>query len=196
MRTPCNFVFVGDVSVDTTKHSNLCVCNFTNIIGCDFSYSAPVTSYQLLQSTYMLIRDLLPTPIGMSLTLVKKLLQHSDRKRLLKEARANGQNPLITVHRDAEEIQRVLERIKKYRRHEWWDTLFGWSPTATGISDTMLHPVVVLLVLAVSCFALTIALYVRLWIMVKSLTRLIAPQDVFVLDNPHHKSRCDIPNQF
>ena len=52
-------------------------------MGCDFNYSAPIRSYQLLQSNYTLIQNLLPTPIGMNLTLVKKLLQHDDLRRLL-----------------------------------------------------------------------------------------------------------------
>ncbi|KAK4821385.1 hypothetical protein QYF61_018923, partial [Mycteria americana] len=46
-------------------------------------YSAPVTSCQLLQSNYTLSRDLLPTPIGMNLTLVKKLLEHNELCQLL-----------------------------------------------------------------------------------------------------------------
>ncbi|KAK4828079.1 hypothetical protein QYF61_023139 [Mycteria americana] len=25
--------------------------------------------------------------------------------------------------------------------HHWWETLFGWSPTATGILNLMLHPI-------------------------------------------------------
>ncbi|XP_063177384.1 uncharacterized protein LOC134508994 isoform X1 [Chroicocephalus ridibundus] len=196
MRSPCTFVFVDDIAVDISNNSNLCVCNFTNIIGCDFSYSAPVTSFQLLQSNYTLIRDLLPTPIGMNLSLVKKLLEHDELKRLLKEAQENGQRTLITVHHDVEEIHHVLERVKRDGGHEWWDTLFGWSPTATGLFNKMLHPVVVLLVLTVLCFALTIVLYVRLWIMMKRLTRLITPQEVFALDIPRHKRTCDIPHQY
>lgn len=47
-------------------------------MGCDFHYSAPATSHQLLQSNYMLIQDLLPAPIGMNLDLAKKLVQHDE----------------------------------------------------------------------------------------------------------------------
>ena len=68
------FLSVDKVIVETKNYLNFCVCNFIEIIGCDFSYSAPVTSHQLLQSNYMLIHELLPTPIGMNLTLVKQLL--------------------------------------------------------------------------------------------------------------------------
>lgn len=122
---------------------------------CDFDYSAPVTSYQLIQSDYMLICDLLPTSIGMNLTLVRKLLPEvtvEDLKQLLKQVRENGQKTLITIQHDAEEIHQVLERVKKDGEHEWWDLLFGWSPTTTGIFNKMLHPVIVLLIFTVLCF--------------------------------------------
>ena len=84
MRTLCDFIFVDNITVDTSNRSNICVCNLTKMMGCDFDYLPPVTSYQLLQSDYTLIRDLLLTPIGMNLTLVGKLLRHEDLKRLLK----------------------------------------------------------------------------------------------------------------
>ena len=63
-------------------------------MGCDFNHSAPIRSYQLLQSNYTLIPNLLPNPIGKNLTLVKKLLQHDDLRRLLERTRNNGQKTL------------------------------------------------------------------------------------------------------
>lgn len=74
-RTACDSVFIEDLVVNTRNHSNFCVCNFTRVAGCDFSYVAPVTSYHLLQSNYTLI---MPVHIGMNLTLVKQLLLHQD----------------------------------------------------------------------------------------------------------------------
>lgn len=77
MRTSCDFVFVDNVTLDTSNHSNVCACNFIEITGCNFSYLAPVISYQFLESIYTLIQDLQPTAIGMNLTLVKELLQQT-----------------------------------------------------------------------------------------------------------------------
>lgn len=91
IRTLCNFIVVDNIAVGTNNDSNICVCNFTNIIGCDFNDSAPVTSYQQLESNYTLVKDLLPAPIGMNLMLVKKLLQHNDLCPLLKCAQDDGQ---------------------------------------------------------------------------------------------------------
>ncbi|XP_067164812.1 uncharacterized protein [Apteryx mantelli] len=161
--TLCDLIFVDNITVDTSNHSNVCVCNFTKTMGCDFNYSAPVVSYQLLQSNYTLSQDLLPTPIGMNLTLVKKLLQHDDLCQLLKCIRNNGQKPLIAIHHDTEEIQHILERVKKDGEYHWWETLLGWSPTTTGIYNHMLHPVVVVLSLTVLCLLLKITLYIKLW---------------------------------
>ncbi|XP_068524887.1 uncharacterized protein [Anas acuta] len=193
MRTHCDSIVVDDTVVDTSNHSNVCVCNFTKILGCDFKYSAPVTSYQLIASNYILLHELLPTPIGMNLTLVKKLLVHEDLKQLMTQVRENGQKTLITVHHDAQEIHRVMERVKRDERHRWWDTLFGWSPAAKGIFNKMLHPVIVLLILTVLCFILTISLYVKLWFMMK---RLASLHNVHTLDKPQSENVCDIPDIF
>ena len=38
----------------------------------------------------------------------------------------------------------VKQLLKKQdTSHNWWDTLFGWSPTATGILNTLSHPIIV-----------------------------------------------------
>ncbi|XP_072707269.1 uncharacterized protein [Ciconia boyciana] len=196
MRTFCDFVFVDNATVDIGNHSNICVCNFTKIMGCDFNYSAPVTTQQLLQADYTLHQDLLPAPIGMNLALVRKLLQHDDLNQLLERIWNNGHKTLVTVHHHEEEIHHILEQVKQDEGHHWWDTLLGWSPTATGILNKILHPVVVLLMLTVLCFILTIVLYVRLWTMVKHLSHRISLQDVYVLDNAHPENVCDTPKAF
>ncbi|XP_075595325.1 uncharacterized protein LOC142599343 [Balearica regulorum gibbericeps] len=147
LRTVCDFLYVDEVVVEIRNNSNFCICNFTKIDGCDFSYSTPVTSHQLLQSNYMLIHELLPIPIGMNLTLVKQLLRHKDLIEILEKIKENGQKTLITVHHNVKEIHRVFERVQRDAELKWWDTLFGWSPTATGILNKLCHPIVILLTL-------------------------------------------------
>ena len=163
MRTLCSLIFVEDIAVNTSNRSNICAGNFTKIMRCDSSCSAPGMSYPLLQSNYTLSQDWLPTPIGMNLTLVEKLLQHDELRQLLERIWNNGQKALITAHHDTEEIQDILERVKQDREHHGWETLLGWSPTATGIHTHVLRPVVVVLSLTVLCLLLTIILYIRLW---------------------------------
>ncbi|KAI6058574.1 Protein NYNRIN [Aix galericulata] len=82
MRTHCDSIVIDNTIVDTSHHSNVCVCNFTKILGCDFSYAAPVNSCQGIAPHYI---NLPPTPIGLKLTLVKKLLLHEDLKWLIKQ---------------------------------------------------------------------------------------------------------------
>ncbi|XP_064591958.1 uncharacterized protein LOC135459657 [Zonotrichia leucophrys gambelii] len=171
-RTTCDSVFVEDVVVDTKNHSNFCACNFTEIVGCDFFYKAPVTSHYLLQSNYTLIQKLMPTPIGMNPTLVRQLLLHQDLVDILEKIKENEQKTLVTVHHNVRQIHRVMERVKQDAEHRWWGTLFGWSPTATGVLNSVCHPIVVLLILVTLGFILSAALFVMNWNMMKKLSRL------------------------
>ena len=109
LRTACDFVEVDkeNITLHSKHHSNFCICNFVRIVGCDILYLAPVVSHQLIKSNNTMYHKLLPTPIGMNLTLVKQLDKKQDTS------------------------------------HNWWDTLFGWSPTATGILNTLSHPIIV-----------------------------------------------------
>lgn len=139
----------------------------------------------------MLIHELLPIPIGMNLTLVKQLLQDKNLVEILEKIRENGQKTLITVHHNVKVIHRVLERVQKDAEHRWWDTLFGWSPTATGILNTLCHPIVVLLILVLISLALSAVLYAIAWRMMNRLTRLMSILNTYnMLDVP---SNVDIP---
>ena len=102
-----------------------------------------MTSYALLKENYILYQDLLPSPTGMNLMLFHKLLKHKDIQALLQKVQ-QSKNTFITVHHDGEEIHRILGRVNKDGEHHWWETLFGWSPPATGVLSTMLHPVVIM----------------------------------------------------
>lgn len=162
-RTACAFVRIdNDNEIVTVKnHSNFCICYFTKVTKCDFTYSAPVVSYQLIKSNYTMYHELLLTPIRMDLTLVRQLIEHPDLVNIIRGVQENGKKTLITVHHDTEEISRVLLRVGQDTSHHWWDVLFGWSPAATGILNTLCHPIVVLLILV--SFVLSIGLFVWNW---------------------------------
>lgn len=99
----------------------------------------------------------------MNLTLVKQLLKHQDLIKILKGIQEDGEKTLITVHHDTKEINRVLQRVKQDTDHSWWDKLFGWSPTATGILNTLCHPIIVLLMLVGISLILSFVILVWNW---------------------------------
>lgn len=76
------------------------------------------------------------------------------------------------------EIHRVLKKVKKDAEHEWWDTLFGWSPTATSVLNKLCHPIIVLLILVLVGFVLSAILYIMNWKMMKQLTKLASVIDI------------------
>ncbi|XP_042660992.1 uncharacterized protein LOC122154684 [Tyto alba] len=172
LRTACVFVEIDhdNVTLPIGNHSNFCICNFAKIIGCDFVYWAPVVSHQLIKSKITGYLELSPTPIGMNLTLVRQLIKHQDLLGILREIQRNGEKTLVTVHHDTKEINRVLQRTKQDASHNWWDTLFGWSPSAAGILNTMIHPIVILLGSLGILLVLTIMLYLWVWRMFKRIT--------------------------
>ena len=78
-----NLIIDGYFTHNVSNQSNMCVCNFLNITGCDFNYTGPVTSYTLLKENYTLYRNLLPSSIKMNLMLLHKPLKHGDLQALL-----------------------------------------------------------------------------------------------------------------
>ncbi|XP_039946963.2 uncharacterized protein LOC120765837 [Hirundo rustica] len=174
LRTACVSVEIDDnnVTLTTRNYSNFCICNFVRIVGCDFSYLAPVTSHQLIRSNYTMYHQLSPAPIGMNLTLVRQLMNHQDLTEILKEIQEKGQKTLVTVYHDVKEISKVLQRVNQDTNHHWWDALFGWSPTATGILNTLCHPIIVILTLVGISLVLSSAMLVWNWRMLKRIAAL------------------------
>lgn len=68
---------------------------------------------------------------------------------------------LISAPHHVKEIQ-VIEWVKKDGEQHWWDTLSGWFPTATGVFNKVLHPVIVRTILTFLPFILIIALHIKL----------------------------------
>lgn len=169
LRTQCNMIII-DGQEEKLHQSNYCICNFTTIVGCDFNYSAPVLTHSLLNSKLTLVQTVLPVSIGLNMTHVKDLLQHKDLQHILREIKERGQETLLTVHHDAGEIKEILRRVEQDGKHSWWETLLGWSPTATGVLNYMIHPIVILLISVGIVFVLTLVLYLWVWRMFRRLT--------------------------
>lgn len=187
LRTVCASIQIDsdNITLNVKNYSNFCICNFVKIIGCDFLYFAPVVSHQLIKSNYTMYHKLSPIPIGMNLTLIRQLVKHQDLIEILKEIQENGKKTLITVRHDSKKISRILQRARQDASHHWWDVLFGWSPTATGILNTLCHPIIVLLLLVSVSFILSFVLFVWNWRMLQRVAILTS------LSNAHGKALRD-----
>ena len=94
---------------------------------------------------------------------------------------------MITVIHNVKKIHQVLERVKGVTEYRWWDTLFGWSPTATGVLNKLSHPIIILLILVLIGFVLSAILYIMNWRIMKRLTQLTSTL------NLHRSVTIDIP---
>lgn len=77
------------------NHSNFGICNFANIVKCNFKYSVPIVSHQLIKANYTMYHHLSPTPININLTLVKQLIKNKYLHEILKEIKNNRKQVLI-----------------------------------------------------------------------------------------------------
>lgn len=94
IRTLCDSIFTDNTTAETYNHSNISIVILAELWD-PTNYSAPLTTHQLLQPNYTLYQDLLPTPIGMNLTLVRKLLPHDDLSQLLKLIRTRDKESAL-----------------------------------------------------------------------------------------------------
>lgn len=114
--------------------------------------------------------------------LFHKLLKHKDLQALLQKVQQQSKNTLTTVHHDGGEIHRILGRVKKPGEHHWWETLLGWSPTATGLLNTMLHPVLTMFALLVVCIAIIVFLYIRVCFLARSVYLIVKRTEYLATD--------------
>lgn len=192
LRTACPTIIVDGITVNETQY-NLCICNFVKIEGCDFFYQAPVISHQHIKANLTTVQEILPAPIGMNLTLVAQLLKHNELKEILREIRDEGKRTLITIHHHTETIRRVFKRLEEGPSHHWWDELFGWPPTATGLLNTLVHPIVVLLILVGISLILSVIIFVWNCRMLKQIAALTSISRAYgtVLRDPCHAALLD-----
>lgn len=90
IRTLCLHIFI-DYCPEIANGTNLCVCNFSRIVGCDFDYSVPLTTMQLIEAEYTLYYDVPHLQIGMNIDLLKAILIHPDTEQLGREVNSTTQ---------------------------------------------------------------------------------------------------------
>ncbi|KAI6074133.1 putative protein LOC106043945 isoform X1 [Aix galericulata] len=71
------------------------ICESNTIDAQDVCFDTEqVVSHQLIKSNSTMYHKLLPTPIGMNLTLAKQLIKHQDLIKILKGIQENGDKTL------------------------------------------------------------------------------------------------------
>ena len=82
-----------------------------------------------------------------------------------------------------EEKYTIQERVKKDREHHWWETLLGWSPTATGVLNAMQHPVIIMFALVVICIVITVLfLHIQVWFLARSVPLIVKCTEYLATD--------------
>ncbi|XP_017666668.1 PREDICTED: uncharacterized protein LOC108495470 [Lepidothrix coronata] len=83
VRTFCvNFTI--DTCHEVVNDTNFCVCNFTKIIGCDFNYTIPITTEQLIENDYLLYHD--RDTNRERYKSFQKMFEHLDIEKMVQEA--------------------------------------------------------------------------------------------------------------
>lgn len=67
----------------------------------------------------------------------------------------------------------------RHLSHHWWDVLFGWSPTTTGILNALIHPIIVWLILVGTSWILSVVMFVWYWKMLWRIAALTSLSKVY-----------------
>ncbi|KAL9870446.1 uncharacterized protein GJ701_012253 [Geothlypis trichas] len=145
VRTACDNVTIDNCR-EETNNTNFCVCNFTKIVGCDFHYTVPITTQQLINTDLNLYREIPELQIGMDVKILKAMLAHPKVKKLVQRVNQTTKRMVWQVEHDSERIKNVLTEIEQVGQHHWWDIFTGFSPTATQVFNYLVHPMILVVV--------------------------------------------------
>lgn len=96
---------------------NLCVCNFVKIVGCDFSYQAPVISHEYIKAN--LVAENTTCACRNELDPSHSVLKHHKLNEILKEIQDAGKRILMMIHHDTETIKRIFKLFEEHLSHHW-----------------------------------------------------------------------------
>lgn len=146
IRTFCDFILINGVRIQPTLPDiNRCFCNVSVVVGCDFQFRVPVWTVQHLEANPSLYHYILPVSLGFGLLTLQQILSHPDLQQELHRLKTLGENATLVVDHNNQQIAQILATVETAGDHSWWETLFGWSPTATSSLNIALHPIVVIL---------------------------------------------------
>uniref|UniRef100_A0A8C8R7M0 Uncharacterized protein n=1 Tax=Pelusios castaneus TaxID=367368 RepID=A0A8C8R7M0_9SAUR len=147
IRSWCTMFKVNHVyDIAHNPYENQCLCNISSLVGCDVEFTLPVTVNDEIQGQYQLYEQISLIPLGLNVSLVRKLIEHPELQKQVEKAKENAQNVLITVHHSARQIEQVMEQIKGITKHCWWRIFLELSSTAKKYLNILVHPIVMLLI--------------------------------------------------
>lgn len=147
IRSPCDFIVINSFHIQPMlPWVNRCFCSLHAVVGCDFSFTVPVWTQEEILASPLVYRTVEPVSFGMGLDLIQELLAHPQLHNFLQTIKQDGGASALLVSHNTKEILDMSTQIKQAGEHSWWETLFGWSPTATSVLNLALHPIVVILI--------------------------------------------------
>ncbi|XP_058670681.1 uncharacterized protein LOC131564315 [Ammospiza caudacuta] len=161
VRTACDNVTIDNCLAET-NNTNFCACNFTKIIGCDFHYTVPITTQQLINANFNLYQEIPKLQIGMDVKILKAMLAHPEVKKLVQKVNQTTKRMVWQIEHDSERIKNVLTEVEQVGQHHWWDIFTGYSPTATQVFHYLVHPMLVVIIALLLLTLTNICLWWRL----------------------------------
>ncbi|XP_063038038.1 uncharacterized protein LOC134433074 [Melospiza melodia melodia] len=185
VRTACDNVTIDNCQ-EETNNTNFCVCNFAKIVGCDFHYTVPITTQQLINANFNLYQEISKLQIGMDVKILKAMLAHPEVKKLVQKVNQTTKRMVWQIEHNSERIKNVLTKVEQVGQHHWWDIFTGYSPTATQVFHYLVHPMLVVIGALLLLTLINICLWWRLrsimkrtqmiWAMVRAYQRPVGPE--------------------
>ncbi|XP_040272097.1 uncharacterized protein LOC120995577 [Bufo bufo] len=123
--------------------------NVTEIQTPSWRYVFPTIANLSIDIEYHNPVNLQALNLGMGKELHDWLIRFDQDEYLLRKLRQEGANATIVIHHDQKELKHITHLLENNAKGYWWEVIFGHSSAANGILNFLIHPIVVLLIVAV-----------------------------------------------
>ncbi|KAM5171950.1 uncharacterized protein ACMZJ9_004775 [Mantella aurantiaca] len=123
--------------------------NVSEIHTQEWSYVVPSSTNLSVNINYMNPVNLGALDLGMGSELQDWLADWEGDENLLRKLQQERANATIVIYHDQNKIKEVVHQLENDASGYWWEVIFGHSSKANGVLNFLIHPIVVLLILAV-----------------------------------------------
>ncbi|XP_056421760.1 uncharacterized protein LOC130361985 [Hyla sarda] len=123
--------------------------NITEIQTPSWRYVLPIIANLSVDIRYHNPANLQALKLGMGKELQDLLVKFDKDEYLLKKLQQERANATILIHHDQNELKHITHLLENNAKGYWWEVIFGHSSAANGILNFLIHPIVVLLIVAV-----------------------------------------------